>query len=283
MKVLVVGASGLVGWNLLEAARSGGHDVLGTCSSHAMPGLVQLQIEDEKGRKQLLAKFCPDVAFCCIGWTWVDGCESDPARAFRENTEYPARLAASAVEIGSRFVYFSTSYVFDGKEGPYTEEAETNPLSVYGHSKLEGEREVLEATAGDALVARTMGVYGPEPQQKNFVYQVRKALSGGQSFRVPEDQFGNVTYAPDLARMAIALAGQGQRGIWNLAGPDPSVRRSDFARLIAQNYGLREELLIPIKTNLLHQPAQRPVQGGLIIEKAVRATSITPHAWVQMP
>lgn len=283
MKVLVLGASGLVGWNLLKTAASLGHQVTGTCRSHPQPGLVPLSMEDGAAVSRLIGETKPDVIFYCAGWTWVDGCESDPDRARRENADCPGRAARAASETGSHFVYFSTSYVFNGTDGPYPEEAATAPLSVYGRAKLEGEQQVREATGGRALIARTMGVYGTEPQQKNFVYQVRQTLAAGKPMRVPEDQFGNVTYVDDLARMAIELARQDRRGIWNLAGPDPRVRRSDFARQIAQAYDLPAELIEPVPTASLNQPAPRPREGGLLIEKACRATSIAPAAWTKIP
>ena len=142
---------------------------------------------------------------------------------------------------------------------------------------------MLEATAGRAIIARTMGVYGPEPQEKNFVYQVRRKLAAGQRMLVPDDQFGNATYAPDLARMVIELARRDCRGVWNVAGPEPRLRRSDFARRIARAYGLPETLIEPTLTARLRQPAPRPVEGGLYIDKVVQATSITPKSWVMIP
>jgi dTDP-4-dehydrorhamnose reductase len=282
MKILVLGASGLVGWNLLRVARPAGHECVGTYHAHPQRGLVPLDLENHAALVDLLKSFVPEAVFYCSGWTWVDGCEGDPARAFHANAESPARVAREVDAIGAAFVYFSTSYVFDGKAGPYGEDDPPSPISVYGNSKLTGENEVLKAMER-ALVARTMGVYGPEPQEKNFVYQVRKTLSAGQRLRVPNDQFGNVTYAPDLAAMAIELVKQGRRGVWNLAGPDPCICRSDFALNIAQSYGLSTGLIDPVDTASLRQPAPRPVQGGLKIEKAVEATSIIPRPWVKLP
>jgi dTDP-4-dehydrorhamnose reductase len=283
MKVLVVGASGLVGWNLFSLAKRQGHEVYGTCRAHPQPSLMPLHLEDESAVARRLDEVQPNVVFCCAGWSWVDGCESAPAKARLENSEHPAQMARRAAKMGSHFVYFSTSYVFDGEGGPYDEDAQPRPISVYGHSKLEGERKVLEATGGDAMIVRTMGVYGPEPQQKNFVYQVRKKLGEGKSMQVPSDQWGNVTYAPDLAAMAMQLAALKQQGVWNLAGPDPLVRRSDFAQRIARDYSLPVDLIQPVETALLGQPARRPLNGGLYIEKAVKATSIMPQAWVRIP
>ena len=104
----------------------------------------------------------------------------------------------------------------------------------------------------------------------------------GKNLRVPNDQFGNITYAPDLAHMVLELARQNLSGIWNVAGPDPELRRSDFARKIALDYGLPADLIETVETTSLNQPAPRPRQGGLIIDKVVQATSFSPHSWVKI-
>ena len=281
MKFLILGASGLVGWNLMGAAGAAGHETVGTYHQHPQPGLVPLDVKEPNAVARIFEAIRPDAVFYCSGWTWVDGCEGDRERAFRENAEFPAHAAQQAEKIGAQFVYFSTSYVFDGTAGPYGEDDKVCPLSAYGHSKLEGEKGVLNAS-GRAIIARTMGVYGPEPQEKNFVYQVRRNLAAGKSMLVPNDQFGNATYAPDLAAMAIELVRQGQRGIWNLAGPDPGVRRSEFARRIAQSYGLPLNLIEPCDTASLRQPAPRPLNAGLKIDKVIQAATFVPRSWVKI-
>jgi len=282
MRILILGASGLVGHNLFERARSLGHEAVGTYHSCLLPDLVYLEVEDTASVVQLLKEVKPDAIFYCAGWSWVDGCEDDPLKAFHENCETPEKIAGIAEGMGCHFTYFSTSYVFDGVHGPYIESAAPCPISVYGHSKEKGERAVLEATHGHALIARTMGVYGLESQRKNFVYQVRAALAAKKRLRVPNDQFGNVTFAPDLAQMALELAMQRRSGIWNLAGPDPTVRRSDFARQIAETYGLPIDLVQAVETASLGQRAHRPRQGGLYIRKALQAVSLVPRSWVKI-
>lgn len=282
MKILILGASGLVGWNLFCEARLIGHHVTGTYRSHQLEPFLNINMEGEKNLTDLFREVKPDVTFYCAGWSWVDGCEDAPDRAYRENESQPALAARLAHQAGSRFVYFSTSYVFDGLEGPYDEARVPCPISIYGHSKHAGEKAVLDSTDGNALIARTMGVYGDEPQRKNFVFQVRRALASHQIFRVPNDQFGNITHAPDLAKIALKLAEQGQSGIWNVAGPDASVRRSDFALRIAECYGLPTHLIHPMETSALKQKAPRPKQGGLSIEKATGFTSYRPTDWFKI-
>jgi dTDP-4-dehydrorhamnose reductase len=279
MKLLIVGASGLVGWNFARVARAAGHEVAGTYATHPSPDLIELRLENIEAVRRLLEDFRPDAVIYCAAWSWVDGCEGDPGRAFLENAGHPARVADLAHRGRAKFLSFSTSYVFDGRDGPYDETAATHPLSVYGKSKLEGERRVLEATEGEALIARTMGVYGEEPQQKNFVYQVVRALRAGKPMTVPSDQSGNASYAGDVAAISLKLVEQGANGIWNVAGPDPNLNRRDFALRIAREYGLDPGLLRFVPTAELGQPAPRPRQGGLVITRAVKATSIAPSPW----
>jgi dTDP-4-dehydrorhamnose reductase len=130
MKLIVVGASGLVGGNLLKTALATGHEAIGTYAAHAVAGLQPLRLEEENTVRELLEGFRPDAVVCCAGWSWVDGCEGDPERAVRENALQPSRLGGLALSVGARFLSFSTSYVFDGRAGPYDEAAATRPLSV---------------------------------------------------------------------------------------------------------------------------------------------------------
>jgi dTDP-4-dehydrorhamnose reductase len=279
MKLLIIGASGLVGSNLRRAALTRGHEVIGTRRNQDIAGLVPLQLSDEESCRRLLGEFTPDVVVCCAAWPWVDGCESDPKKAFLENCSQPAQLARMSAECGANYVYLSTSYVFDGKHGPYTEEDIPSPINVYGRTKLQGENAVLQATGGFAIIARTMGVYGVETQRKNFVYQVIDRLSQGQPMKVPVDQFGNTTYADDLSAMLLELMERKATGFWNCAGIDPSHCRKDFALKIAEAYKLDSSLFEFIATEELKQSAKRPIQAGLLIDKIMRVTGVNPVEW----
>ena len=283
MRILVAGASGLVGGACLRAATEAGHKVAGTYHTHAVEGLVPLALESEEAIARLMESFAPEAVVCCTGWTWVDGCEADRDRAFRENCEQPARLARAAASFGAKVVYFSTSYVFDGREGPYSEDARPNPISVYGHAKLAGEHAVMDATAGSAIIARTMGVYGEEARRKNFVYEVRDQLSAGRRMRVPADQIGNASYTGDLAEAVLRLLAGDATGIWNLAGPEPCLSRKEFALRIAHEYGLDGTLFDFVSTAELHQPAARPLQGGLRIDRMRDELKMNPRDWVRIP
>src|SRR5258707_7939736 len=188
MKILVIGGSGLVGSHVLRAAKSAGHTVVGTYRKFPLAGLVALDCRDEGAAERLIAEERPDAVVHAAGWTWVDGCEDDPARAIEENAHQPESLARICRLQGIHFTYFSTSYVFDGARGPYSEEDTPNPINVYSRSKWEGEQRVQAASAGGALIPRVVTVYGAEAQRKNFAYQGWLRMEDGKRWRMPSDQ-----------------------------------------------------------------------------------------------
>jgi len=276
MRVLIIGASGLVGNHCYTEALARRHEVLGTFRSTPAAGLTLLDLADEAAVRHLMDTFRPGAVLCCAAWSWVDGCENDPARAFAENRDLPARLAQIAHSHGAHFLHFSSSYVFNGRDGPYTEADSPDPLSLYGASKLAGEREVQAATDGRALIVRTMGVFGIEPLQKNFVYQVIKNLRAGKRMRVPKDQLGNATDAADLASGSLSLIESRASGIWNVAGKNPNLNRLAFAHLVARHCQLDASLIDPVLTSDMKQPAKRPLHGGLDIGKAISSLDWHP-------
>ena len=173
---VVIGGSGQIGGWLLRVLAERGHEAVGTYATVPFPGLGPLDAAEPDGAAAWLREQAPDVVFYPAGFTWVDGCERDPARACAANLEQPLNLARAAAELGARFVYFSTDYVFDGVAGPYAEESPTNPLSVYGQAKLDAELALADELGDGALTVRTSWVFGPERQGKNFAYQLVRRL-----------------------------------------------------------------------------------------------------------
>lgn len=275
MKFLVIGASGLVGNHVLRLACEHGHDAVGTFFESPVEGLVPLSLEDERACREVLEEAMPDTLVCCGAWVWTDGCEQDPERAAVVNHRGPASLARACAELGIRFVFVSSNYVFDGSSGPYDEESLPAPINSYGASKLAAETEI-RALGGDHLIIRTCGVYGAEAQGKNFLYQVLRKLSQRQHMLVPTDQIANATNAVDLAWGIIRLVEESESGIWNLAGPDPDLSRIELARRIARAHGLDENLLVGVPTCDLGQAALRPLLAGLVIRKAAHRIGFSP-------
>jgi dTDP-4-dehydrorhamnose reductase len=167
-----------------------------------------------------------------------------------------------AADLGARFVYFSTDYVFDGRGGPYAEDDPSCPLSVYGQAKYEAEQVLGETLGPLLLTVRTTWVYGPERQGKNFAYQLAKTLGDGRPLVCPSDQVSNPSYGPDVARTVLALAEAGRSGLVHVAGPD-WIDRVQFARTLALGLGRDPALVVAKTTAELGQPAARPLKGGL--------------------
>ncbi len=269
MKSIVIGGSGQIGGLLLRCLRARGHEAVGTYCTVAFPGLIKLDGADLEGSAAWLRAEQPDVVFFPAGFTWVDGCEKDPAKARGANLDQPLNLGRVAAELGARFVYYSTDYIFDGFNGPYDETAKPNPLSVYGLAKLEAEQ-ALSALLGDRLlIARTSWVFGPERQGKNFAYQLVKTLGAGKTLTVPSDQISSPSYGPDVAAASVRLIEEGQSGIFHVVGPEV-LSRIDFARAIARAFDLDPELIQGKTTAELGQGAPRPLAGGLLTPRLDR-------------
>ena len=273
MRLLVIGGSGLVGSHVLAAGRAAGHRAVGTFRQQAQPGLEFFDGADWGQFERLLETHQPEVVVHAAGWTWVDGCEADPERAMRENAEQPVALARLCTQRRVRFSYFSTSYVFDGTRGPYAEDDEPNPVNVYARSKLAGERGVLAATGGTALVPRVICVYGAEAQRKNFAWQVLKAMQEGRVLTLPSDQRGNPSWAGDLGRWLVGLLERKETGCWHLAGPRPDCTRPEWAEGLVEALrvcGLSPQAGFGLKgvtTAELKQMAPRPLHAGMWTRK----------------
>jgi len=273
MRGLVIGASGQVGASLGEQLEAGGHTWVGTYAGTPRPGLRRLDIADPQATRRLIEETSPDWVFCAGALTHVDYCEDHPEEAFRLNRDGPGLVARAAAERGAGIVYYSTEYVFDGEGGPYAEDDPVRPISIYGQSKLEGEEAVRQVNPR-AVVARTTVVYGPEPQGKNFVYQLLRRGRAGEPMRAPADQISSPTYNVDLAAASVELAERELCGVYHIAGPD-ILDRHAFARLVCRVFGLNEGSLAPVSTAALGQKAARPLRAGLRIDRA-RATLKSP-------
>ena len=266
MRALVIGASGQVGAALLHALRARGHHAVGTWAHHERPGLVPLDFTDPGAVERAIGETRPDWVLCPAALSHVDYCEEHPDEAVAVNVRAPVAAAKAAARAGAGFVYYSSDYVFDGLGGPYAEDAPPRPLGLYGRSKQEGEQAVL-AALDRALIVRTSVVYGPEHQEKNFVYQLIRACRAGTGFRPAVDQRASPSYNADVATATVECCEREERGIWHLAGAD-TIDRMAFARLICHVFDLDSSRLTPSLTSELKQKAARPLDGGLSITKA---------------
>lgn len=199
-------------------------------------------------------------------YTNVEGCETEPDKCRKINeANTTAVLYWAKKEFNAKLAFYSTDYVFDGKDGPYPETAPRNALCQYGLSKVYVE-EWLERMAKDAIIMRTTGVYDYLPGSKNFLMQMLDLWGQGKQTRIPSDQLANPVWAFELAKATIELLAKDSKGIFHVAG-GTFMPRTDFAKEIARVFGFDPALITGIRTEEMAQKAKRPLRGGLKCEK----------------
>ncbi len=270
-KLLVIGASGLLGSKLFVNAASK-YNVSGSYNPEvdgkSSWRLEPMDIGSKDGVEKLFEKVRPEVAILCAAMTNVDACETKPLIANRVNATGPELVARSCKKMNVRLVHVSTDYVFDGRKTmKYTEEDVPKPISVYGSSKLSGERAVL-STLPDAVVARPAVLYGWNPleDKDNFATWVLKKLKKNEKVTMFEDQRISPTFADDLAKTLLELAERDVRGIWHVSGPD-CLDRPTCGRMIARAFDLDDKLVVPVPSSSVSLPAKRPKYSCLDVGK----------------
>lgn len=273
-RVLVLGCNGLLGQKVSDLlVRGTPHKLM--LSARADRPLVNLpgvlyrpaDITKKKDVRNVVAEFEPNVIVNAAAMTNVDACEKERELAWRINVGGVENITETARRTGATVVHVSTDYVFDGRSGPYTEEDRPEPLNYYGRSKLAGENH-LRASGVKFVIARTMVLYGYAPGAKsNFALWLIQQLEQHVPVRVVDDQLGNPTLADDLAHAIVSTIDLEKTGLYHIAGRDIA-SRFEFALALAKKFGHDRELISPIKTVQLRQPAERPLKSGLVTLKA---------------
>jgi dTDP-4-dehydrorhamnose reductase len=204
MRLLVTGAAGMLGRDVVAAAERAGHDVIALTRA-------DLDITDADAVRSAIADACPDAVVNCAAWTDVDGAEADEEGATRINGAGAGNLAAAAPFL----VHVSSDYVFDGSAtAPYTEGDPTGPRTAYGRSKLAGEHAV--AAGGDHAIVRSAWIFGPHG--RNFVATMLKLAEDRDEVNVVADQIGCPTFTGHLAPALVEIAEERIAGILHVAG-----------------------------------------------------------------
>jgi dTDP-4-dehydrorhamnose reductase len=218
----------------------------------------EVSITDAAAVESLISRRRPDVVFNCAAYNAVDRAEKERELAFAVNGDGPRHIAVACRRAGASLVHFSTNFVFDGKlDQPYVEADHPEPISVYGSSKLAGERAVLEA-GGHVTVMRTAAVYGGP---NSFPMRILERARAGQELSVVSDQRINPTLARDLAAAAVELAREGVAGIVH-ATAEGCCGWDDFARATLAEAGVEREVR-SVPTSGYPAAARRPANGCL--------------------
>jgi dTDP-4-dehydrorhamnose reductase len=277
LKLLITGASGLVGARLSEAASHVGHEVIETYDQHEIDksNAFRVDIKNRKAMERIMKKTSPDATIHLASITDVDLCEREPELANSVNANATRILAEECLNTGSHFVYVSTDYVFDGRQGNYTEQDQPNPINTYGLSKLRGEEATHEASA-TFCVARTSVVYGwGRRSRPNFGSWTYSELKAGRPIRVVEAQYCSPTLNSQLAVMLLEVAEKQLAGIIHLAGAS-RLSRYQFALEMADEFHLDKKLIIPTNAKSSSWVAERPLDSSLNVEKAQKLLSNKP-------
>jgi len=271
-KALVLGGEGgLLGTSLVKALGKVGHAV-------ATLGRPGRDVFEPGTLEALLDRLAPDTVYNTWAYTQVDRAEDEPAEARRINEALPALLGRLVRERPIRLVHFSTDFVFDGKkDSPYTPNDPPRPTSVYGETKLAGERALLALGLPRLLIVRTAWLFGPG--KKNFVRTILDLARERDQIKVVHDQLGSPTYTCDLAAWTVALAATNAAGVFHVA----NAGQASWAELAAEAIRLADLpcRVAPIPSAEYPQKAKRPAYSVLDTAAFSKATGIAPRTWAQ--
>jgi dTDP-4-dehydrorhamnose reductase len=256
VKLLVTGAAGMLGRDVMLAAGNAGHQVVGF-------GHAELDVADAAAVGARLEGERPDVVINCAAWTDVDGAEEAEEDATQVNGEGAGNVAAAAAAVGASVVYVGSDYVFDGSKGaPYVETDQTAPLSAYGRSKLAGEEATRAANKRHFIVrsAWLFGTGGP-----NFVETMLRLAGDHGEVLVVRDQIGSPTYTWHLAYGIVRLIEGVEFGIHHMAAAG-ACSWYEFAREIFEQANV-ECKVMSATTEMLGRPAPRPAYAALASQR----------------
>jgi dTDP-4-dehydrorhamnose reductase len=274
VKILVTGAGGLLGTEVIAVARGRGHAVVGL-------ERADLDVTDAGAVDRRLSSEAPHWVFHCAAYTAVDRAEEETETAMRVNRDGAENVARTCRTVGARMVYVSTDYVFSGEERtPYTPSDPVGPLSVYARTKLAGEEAVLGVLGGSggpsgALVIRAGWLYGAAG--RNFVTAILERAERGDALSVVEDQRGRPTWARNFAGVTLELIEADAAGVWHVADGGEATWL-DFAREALRLRGL-EVALRGVSSEEWGAAAPRPAYSVMDLEATERRVGHSMTDW----
>ncbi len=284
-RLLVVGANGMLGQRVIEFYSPLNDVEILASSIEDKPLLDHVQyiksdITVRNDIKKVVYDFCPDFIINAAAFTNVDLSETERELAWKINVKGVEYLAESARVIDAHLIHISTDYIFDGKNGPYLENDIPNPLGYYARTKLAGENAIKISGAKYSII-RTNVLYGiAKFGRPDFVKWVVDSLRSKKQIRIVTDQINNPTFIDDVVQAINKIIELRKEGIYNIGGAE-FISRYDFTLMIADYFNLDKNLIVPIKTEELNQPARRPLKSGLITIKAQSELGYKPHTILQ--
>ncbi len=259
MRVVVTGAAGQLGRDVVATLEAAGDDVVAFDRS-------SLDLTAPGSATSTLSSIRPDAVINCAAYTAVDACETEVDLAHDVNEHGVRSLASACHEVDAHLVHVSTDYVFDGElDRPYREDDPTNPQSVYGRSKLAGEQAAADVMGDGVTIARTSWVCGEHGN--NMVKLVRRLAPAGNPLTFVDDQRGCPTFTADLALALRSLADERHGGVFHLTNAG-AVSWYEFVAEILDASGFDPSLVSPISSDQLDPPRPAPRPTNSVLDNA---------------
>lgn len=288
-RILVTGSNGLLGQKLTDLLiQQTAYELIATGTGpnrHPKKEgytYLEMDISDAESVRTIFEKYKPAVVIHGAAMTMVDACESEKERCYSLNVEATKNIAMLCEKYKIFLVHVSTDFIFDGeKQEVYTEEDTANPLSFYGWTKWEGEKCVEDSGCAYAIL-RTVLVYGvvQDMSRSNIVLWAKGALQKGEQLRVVNDQWRCPTLAEDLAEGCLLAAKQKINGVFNISGKD-CFRIDNLVREVAKFWGFNTALVSEVSSDTLKQPAKRPANTSMRIDKARTQLGYNPRSFIE--
>ena len=285
MIVLVTGSNGLLGQKILENLRKNDYTIIATSKGENRVKqdnyytYESLDITQEEEVNRILNLYSPDVVFNTAAMTNVDLCEDERAMCDKLNIHAVAFLANSCLKIDAHLIHISTDFVFDGKDGPYSENDIPNPLSYYGKSKYKSEK-LLNTHLCKSSILRTIVLFGIAENltKNNIVLWAKDQLENSNKINIIDDEFRAPTLAEDLAEACVLVAQKKAFGVFHICGKD-LMSIYEMVVAIANFYNFDVNLINRISAAKLNQKAKRPLKTGFILDKAINKLGYNPHSF----
>lgn len=285
-KIIITGSNGLLGQSLINLLlkEKDNYQVIGFSKGENRSErndfeYVSIDLTNRSLLLNELAKYNADVIINTAAMTQVDLCEDEKELCDKLNVTVVEDLIEATKHNGTHIIHISTDFIFDGENGPYSEDDIPNPLSYYGLSKLKSE-ELLKTKYDNFTILRTILVYGKvfDMSRNNIVLWVKKSLEEGKEITIVDDQYRMPTYVEDLALACKLAIDNNTKGIFNISS-NTLLSIYEIAKQIAEVFDLNKELIKPISTKTLNQKAARPPKTGFNLEKTKNILKFVPKSF----
>ncbi len=287
-KILITGSNGLLGQKLVDLYRQyPQYEIVATArGDNRLPfqegyQYEQMDITKRENVLEIVSKHKPDTIIHTAAMTNVDQCEIEKEACWAQNVYALEYLVEACAKNNCFLLHVSTDFIFDGKAGPYKEDALANPISFYGWSKYAAEKIVSNSSIKWAI-ARTVLVYGiaHDMSRSNIILWVKNSLESGKNIKVVTDQWRTPTLAEDLAKGCFLIVEKEADGIFNISGKD-LLTPYEMAIMTADYFGLDKSLITQADSSTFTQTAKRPPRTGFDLTKSASLLGYQPVSFVE--